>query len=69
MDTSAKIAGILTNIELFGLGLDYPQRYPALINGVTKEDILRVAKTYLVPDRMAIVVLGNQEKIRLRSFE
>jgi len=66
MDTSAKIAGILTSIEIYHLGLDYPQRYAGLINAVTKEEILRVAKRYIAPDRMAVVVLGNQEKIKLR---
>lgn len=66
MDTSAKIAGILTSIEIYNLGLDYPQKYPALINAVTKEDILRVAKKHLDPDRMVAVVLGNQEKIQLK---
>jgi zinc protease len=66
MDTSAKIASILTSIEIFKLGLDYPQRYASLINGVTKEDILRVAKKYIDLDHMVMVVLGNQEKIQLR---
>ncbi len=66
MDTYAKIAGMLTNIEIYNLGLDYPRKYPALINSVTREDILRAAKKYLDPDHMAIVVLGNQEKTKLK---
>ena len=66
MDTYAKIAGMLTAIEIYNLGLDYPQKYPGLINAVTREDILRVAKKYIDPDRMVIVVLGNQEKIKLK---
>ncbi|MEK6743759.1 MAG: pitrilysin family protein [Nitrospirota bacterium] len=66
MDTYAKIAGMLTAIEIYNLGMDYPQKYPALINAVTREDILRVAKKYIDPDRMVIVVLGNQEKIKLK---
>ena len=66
MDTSAKVAGILSSIEIYGLGLDYPERYPGLINAVTKDDILRVAKKYLHPERMVIVVLGDQEKIKLK---
>ncbi len=66
MDTSAKIAGMLTSIELFNLGLDYPQRYPALINAVTREDVQRVAKKYLHPDNMVIVVVANQEKAKLK---
>jgi zinc protease len=66
MDTYAKIAGMLTAIEIYNLGLDYPRKYPVLINAVTREDILRVAKKYINPDNMVIVVLGNQEKIKLR---
>lgn len=66
MDTSAKIAGILTSIEIYNLGLDYPQKYPAIIQAVTREDVLRVAKKYLDPDRMVIVVVANQEKAKLK---
>ena len=66
MDTYAKIAGMLTSIEIYNLGLDYPQKYPALIKGVTREDIQRVAKKYLHPDRMVIVVVANQEKAKLK---
>ncbi len=67
MDTSAKIAGMLTSIEFYGLGLDYPQKYPSLINAVTREDIQRVAGKYLHPDAMAIVVVANQEKAKIKE--
>lgn len=66
MDTSAKIAGMLTSIEIYGLGLDYPRKYPALINAVTREDLRRVAKKYLHPDNMLIVVVADQEKAKLK---
>ncbi len=66
MDTSAKIAAMLTSIELFNLGLDYPQKYPALINAVTREDIQRVGRKYLHPDNMVIIVVANQEKAKLK---
>jgi zinc protease len=66
MDTSAKIARMLTNIEFYHLGLDYPERYAGLIDGVSKQDVLRVARKYIDPDRMVIVVLGDQEKIGLK---
>ena len=66
LDTSAKIAGMLTSIEIYNLGLDYPQRYPELINSVTREDIRRVAGKYLHPDQMVIVVVANQEKAKLK---
>jgi zinc protease len=65
MDTSDKIAGMLTSIEIYDLGLDYPARYPVLINAVTREDILRAAKQYLHPDAMVVVVVADQEKAKL----
>ncbi len=66
MDTSAKIAGMLGSIEVYGLGLDYPQKYPGLIHAVTRDDVLRVAKKYLRPDAMAIIVVANQAKADLK---
>jgi zinc protease len=66
LDTSAKIAGMMTSMEIYNLGPDYPQRYPKLINAVTREDILRVAKKYLDPEKMVVVVLGKQEQIKLK---
>jgi zinc protease len=66
MDTYAKLAGMLTSIEIYGLGLDYPQTYPGLINKVTRERIQEVAKKYLHPDTMAIVVVADQKKAKLK---
>jgi len=66
MDTYAKIASMLTSVEIYGLGLDFPQKYPSLINSVTREDIQRVAKKYLHPDAMAIVVVADQKKAKLK---
>lgn len=66
MDTYAKIALMLTSIEIYNLGLDYPERYSAMINAVSRDDVLRVAKKYLHPDSMVIVVVANQSKAKLR---
>ncbi len=66
MDTSGKIAGILVAMEIYNLGLDYPQKYPGLIRNVTREDIQRVAQKYLHPDAMTIVVVADQEKAKLK---
>jgi zinc protease len=66
MDTSSKIAGMLTSIEIYNLGLDYPNKYPNIINAVTREDIQRVAVKYLHPDTMVIVVVADQEKAKLK---
>jgi zinc protease len=66
MDTSAKIASMLTSIEIYNLGLDYPGHYSSLINAVTREDIRRVAQKYLHPDRMVISVVANQAKANIK---
>lgn len=49
-------AKFLAQIEFFGLGPDYPDRYPALTNAVTHEDIQRVAGTYIKPDNVTVIV-------------
>jgi zinc protease len=66
MDTSSKIAGMLTSIEIYNLGLDYPDKYPNMINAVTREEIQRVAVKYLRPNAMVIVVVADQEKAKLK---
>ncbi|MDE2485681.1 MAG: insulinase family protein, partial [candidate division NC10 bacterium] len=47
LDTNAKLAGLISAVEYYRLGLDYADRYRTLIETVSKEDILRVARTYL----------------------
>jgi zinc protease len=49
-------AKFLAQIEFYGLGSDYPERYADLINGVTADDILRVAKKYLKPENVFVIV-------------
>jgi zinc protease len=65
MDSNAKRAALLGYVELYGLGLDYPWRYPEILNGVTRDDILNVARKYLDPDTYALVVVGKQQDIPL----
>ena len=62
LDTNSKLAGLISAVEYYKLGLDYADRYPALIGAVTKEDILRVARAYLRPDRYVLVVVADQAK-------
>lgn len=62
-DTNRRIAAFISQVEYFDLGLDYPNRYGDLIGKVSREEVQRVAKQYLHPDRLITVVVGNQEKI------
>ena len=47
LETDGGIAQALLELELFGLGLDYLQRFAALINAVTPEQMGDVARRYL----------------------
>jgi zinc protease len=66
-DTQGKLAGFLTQIEYYGLGLDYAEKYPALIKSVSREDVLRVARKYLQPDQAIRVVVGNLKEAGLET--
>lgn len=61
LDSTRRIAGMLVGIQLNGLGIDYIDRRAGLIDAVTGEDIRRVARRLLSPDRLAIVVVGDPE--------
>jgi zinc protease len=67
LDTSSKLSNFLSMVEFNGLGLDYIEKYPKLIASVTKEEILRVAKTYLQPDRFILVVVANESEAKVES--
>jgi zinc protease len=63
MDSVAKRAAMLAYVEFYGLGLDYPWRYPSLIKNLTPADLQKTAEKYLHPDRYLLVVVGNQSEM------
>ncbi len=60
--SSASIVGQMVGIEYEGLPLNYLETYVDSIKVVTKEDVLRVAKEYLHPDEIKLLVIGDMEK-------
>lgn len=66
MDSTAKLAQVLAQVEFYGLGFEYFTQYPKWIERVTKEDVQRVAKQYLDPQHYALVVVGNLAKAKVR---
>jgi len=59
LDTQDKLANFLAQVQYYGLGLDYAEKYPSLIKAITKEDVLRVAGKYLHPENYVLVVVAN----------
>jgi zinc protease len=64
-DSDGEMVSFFLQVEFYGLGLDYPERYPQLIDSVTKDDVQRVAQKYLHPDDAIVVVVGKQSDIQL----
>jgi zinc protease len=58
LETNAAIAAFLLNAETFGLGLDYDERLPALINAVTKDAADAAARRLLNPEKATVAVAG-----------
>jgi zinc protease len=68
-DTQGKLVSFLSLIEYFGLGLDYPKKYPSRIQSIRREDIFRVSQKYLHPEQTLQVVVGNLKEAALESAE
>jgi zinc protease len=60
LDRQSEIVGFMLEIELYGLGLDYADRYPKLIEQITKLDVQQAAQKYLHPDALDLVAVANQ---------
>jgi zinc protease len=67
LDTSGKLVRMLANIEYYGLGLDYVDRYASLINTVSVADIQRAAQRYLYPDQYALAVVADLNRAKIKE--
>jgi predicted Zn-dependent peptidase len=61
----------LQYVDLQGLGDDYLKTFVQKVNEVTPDDVEQMAKKYIKPDEMTIVVVGDKAKIseELKPFE
>ena len=59
IETPNAIATQVLEAVLFGLDLDELEDYPERVRAVTPNDIQRVARTFLRPDSLAIVLVGD----------
>lgn len=58
-DSNGAIASALAGLQFGGLPIDYIDTRNDLVNAVTLDDINRVARTYLQPDNLQIIVVGQ----------
>jgi zinc protease len=59
IETPESIAMQVVNALFYGLPLEELQSFRERVNAVTVDDIQRVAKAYLRPDRLSVVLVGN----------
>jgi len=65
-NTSSKVAAVFASDELtgrFASSPDYWSQWRSRIESVNKDDVLRVAKKHLHPDKAVILVVGQKEEI------
>ncbi len=63
IETASQIAGQIAENRLLGLSRERLLEYPARIREVTPEEVRRVAREHLDPDRLAVVVVGDATEL------
>jgi zinc protease len=58
LETNSGLADVVSDIELYDLGLDYLRRYPDMIQAITAERVQAAAQKYLSAEQLAIAVAG-----------
>ena len=62
-ETTSQSVGSIGELHVYGLPLDYYGTLPARIDAVTAADVQRVARQYLVPEKMAVVAVGDRKLV------
>jgi zinc protease len=63
LETQERLIAELVQIQMYGLPNDYLHTYRERIMAITKEDLLRVARKYILPETAAIVIVGDAASI------
>lgn len=55
---NGQVAEFMLEAEIYDLGFDYLEKYPELIRGITVEEVNRVTRKHIHPERLTTVVVG-----------
>lgn len=59
--TNGGIANQISSIELYGLGIDYLDRFPEVVRAVTKEQVDEAIRKYFHPEVATTIIAGTFE--------
>jgi zinc protease len=63
-DTPDKVLAERERLEFYGYPADYLETYEAALEKVTVPDLDAAAKKYIHPDKLAVLVVGNESEIK-----
>ncbi|MDA4131294.1 MAG: insulinase family protein [Thaumarchaeota archaeon] len=66
LDTAAERVGLIHDIAYYQLGLDYLERYPKILEGISSDYVLQSCKQMFNPDRISLVAAGPLEDSELK---
>jgi len=62
-ETTREAAGAIGDLFILGLPLDWFQKYAAAVGKLTRDEVARAIRKHLLPERAAIVVIGDRSRI------
>lgn len=63
LETQEGLINQLVTMQMYDLPADYLQTYRDKINGINATDVQRVAREHVAPDKMAIVIVGDENTV------
>jgi zinc protease len=64
LESPEALLAMALDVTRYGLPADYWDTYPARVQAVTADDIRRMARKYLAPERLGIIVVGEASALR-----
>jgi zinc protease len=58
LETNEGAAAVISEIELYHLGLDYLERYPDIVSALTSEQVTEVARRWIDPEHLVTGIAG-----------
>lgn len=68
-ETQEGLTNLIVQQKIYNLPEDYLQTYRDNINAVTIDEVERVAREYILPEKLAVVIVGDAEEILPQAKE